>query len=94
MPDPIPDGFQDPPAGHCSDRDAWVTFALRYYPMERRQLTMGDMTDFELANAQFMASRNDLNLIAFQTAAKDRIRWLSLQLAGARAEVARLRARG
>ena len=47
------------------------------------------MTDFELANAVFMADRNDLGLIVYQTAAKERIRWLSLRLAEAEAALAK-----
>lgn len=47
------------------------------YDCEREQLVGGDMTDDELANAQFLA-RGHLEL---QTAVKDRIRWLSRRLA-------------
>jgi hypothetical protein len=43
------------------------------------------MTDFALANRVFMADRNDLDLIVWQTAAKERIRWLSIELAKAQA---------
>ncbi len=39
------------------------------------------VVDFQLANAQYLVGRYDLDLIAFQTAAKERIRWLSAQLA-------------
>ncbi|MHB8287116.1 MAG: hypothetical protein ACYDD1_20905 [Caulobacteraceae bacterium] len=47
---------------------------------------MADMPDFRLANAVYMADRQDIGLVAVQTAAKDRIRWLSVQLALASAK--------
>lgn len=47
----------------------------------RTRLCKGDVSDFALANAVFLASRNDLDLIVWQTAAKERIRWLSAHLA-------------
>lgn len=47
----------------------------------RTDLCKGDVSDLSLANLVFMASRNDLDLIVWQTAAKERIRWLSAQLA-------------
>jgi hypothetical protein len=43
--------------------------------------TRPDMTDFEMANWVFLCDRNSLELIAAQTMAKERIRWLSAQLA-------------
>lgn len=60
------------------------------YDCERAQLPKGKLTDDELANAVFMADRNDLDLIVWQTAAKERIRWLSRSLAAqtARADAA------
>jgi hypothetical protein len=51
------------------------------------------MSDFELANRQFLAGRFDTDLVAWQTAAKDRIRWLSVKLAQAEAEIERLSAK-
>lgn len=57
--------------------------ATEYLGMRREELTKGDMSDLLLANAQFLASRADLDLIVYQTAAKERIRWLSAQLAAA-----------
>lgn len=71
-------------AGH------WVTeagrdMAVTYATISRASLCHGSMSDFELANRIFMASRTDLDLIAWQTAAKERIRWLSAQLAIAKA---------
>lgn len=53
------------------------------YDCERAKLGMGHLTDDELANAVFMADRSSLDLIAYQTAAKDRIRWLSRALEAA-----------
>jgi len=50
------------------------------YDCERAKLTKGKMTDDDLANRVFMADRGDLDLIVWQEAAKDRIRWLSRSL--------------
>ena len=72
--------------GHCVDDAAWAEFTRQYAGRPR---SFGHMTDFELANAVFMADRNDLGLIVYQTAAKERIRWLSLRLAEAEAALAK-----
>lgn len=53
------------------------------YECERAALPKGDMSDDELANRMFIADRNDLDLIVWQTAAKERIRWLSRALIAA-----------
>ena len=66
------------PAGHCDSDDAWTEFERQYRGQPR---SYGHLSDFALANAVFMADRNDLDLIVYQTAAKERIRWLSLRLA-------------
>ena len=58
------------------------------YDCERAKLAKGHLTDDELANGIFMASRNDLDLISWQQAAKDRIRWLSRALDQAEADKA------
>lgn len=58
--------------------------ARSYSGRSRTGLIMGGLTDFNLANAQFMEDRNSPMLLHFQTAAKERIRWLSVQLAIAR----------
>jgi hypothetical protein len=61
------------------------------YKCERAELAMGDMTDDELANAVFMHGDTMPRIedviagkahmpIAYLTAAKDRIRWLSRKL--------------
>lgn len=39
-----------------------------------------DRTDYVVGNAVYLADRHDLSLIAQQTEAKERIRWLSRQL--------------
>lgn len=66
--------------GHCDDDKAWAEF-VRQYDGEPR--SRPDMTDFALANRVFMADRGDIDLIVWQTAAKERIRWLSIELAKA-----------
>lgn len=68
---------------HCGDDKAWDGFSSQYGDFTRSDLCMGSLSDFALANAQFMCDRNSLDLIAYQTAAKERIRWLSIQLAKA-----------
>jgi hypothetical protein len=68
--------------------------ALAYAGKARADLAHGQMSDLALANRVFMASRNDLDLIVWQTAAKDRIRWLSVQLAIANAALAAARGEG
>lgn len=75
------DGQPDPHAGQ--------------YDCERAALMMGDMTDDELANAVFLHGNEQptvaqlvagaLPPIAYLTAAKERIRWLSRALAAATA---------
>lgn len=70
--------------GHWATSDG-AEMAARCVGEDRSQLTKGDLSDFALANAQFLASRHDLDLIVYQTAAKERIRWLSAQLARAQA---------
>ena len=62
--------------------------AARCLSEDRGQLTKGHLSDFALANAQFLANRDDLDLIVYQTAAKERIRWLSARLAQAECGVA------
>lgn len=67
-------------AGHCVDDAAWAEFVRQYAGKPR---SMPHLTDFELANRLYMADRGDLDLIVWQTAAKERIRWLSIRLAEA-----------
>ena len=68
------------------------------YDCERAALALGDMTDDELANAVFLHGNEQPSMadlisgkalmpIAYLTAAKDRIRWLSRALDGALAQV-------
>ncbi len=68
--------------GHWETLDG-REMARRYAAMERGRLGMADMTDFRLSNALYMVDHHD---IGYQTAAKDRIRWLSVQLALASAK--------
>lgn len=70
----------DRPPGHCNDDAAWAEFSRQYDGQPR---SFAEMTDFELANAVFLVGRSSLDLIKYQTAAKERIRWLSLRLAEA-----------
>lgn len=70
-------------AGHWGTFEG-QKFALEMADVDRSQLSYGQMSDFALANAMFMADRNDPELIVWQKAAQDRIRWLSTQLAIAR----------
>jgi hypothetical protein len=72
--------FDQPMPGHW-DTSEGLSIANEYAGKSRADLMMGDRSDFSLANAQYLIDRNDLRLIHFQTAAKERIRWLSVQLA-------------
>lgn len=67
---------------HCGDDAAWAEFVRQYDGQPR---SMPAMSDFALANAVFLVDRNSLDLMVLQTAAKERIRWLSIELAKARA---------
>jgi len=69
--------------GHWDSSDG-ARMAREYVGLYREQLLKGDVSDLALANAQFLKGREDLDLIVYQTAAKERIRWLSVQLAVAR----------
>lgn len=67
----------------------WTTpegaeMAREYASKPRSWLSMAHLSDFTLANAIFLASRSDLDLIHYQTAAKERIRWLSAQVVSLR----------
>lgn len=77
--------FSKPVAGHWST-DEGTEMANRYAGMKRADLRMRHMSDLEMANAIYMADRHSLDLIMLQTAAKERIRWLSAQLALATAD--------
>lgn len=91
-----PSGLRSPIAMPATLDGHWLTLdglsvAIEYASKQRSELCMGHMSDFELANRQFMASRQDFDLIAFQQAAKERIRWLSAHLAAANAAEAEQR---
>jgi len=60
------------------------------YDVERARLSKGSISDDELANGLYLCDRNSLELIGYQTAAKERIRWLSRQLDAATLERDRL----
>ena len=73
-----------------------------HYDCERAKLTMGKLTDDELANGAFLNYDRPLNIegimagthsspIAWMTAVKDRIRWLSRKNEELLAENKRLR---
>lgn len=79
-----------PPAGHCDDPAAWAEFVRQYDGQPRSR---PDLTDFALANAVFMADRSSFDLIVYQTAAKERIRWLSIELAKSQAALSSANAR-
>lgn len=81
--------FTGPVDGHW-ETDEGTDMANRYSGLERKDLAYGDKTDLELANAVYMVDRNSLALIGLQTAAKERIRWLSAQLALANAKIEEL----
>jgi hypothetical protein len=73
-------GHWDTPAGH--------EMATEYAKLTRAKLGNAHRSDFAVANDVYMADRGDLDLIVHQTAAKERIRWLSVQLALAQAALA------
>lgn len=72
--------FEHPVTGHWDSAEG-AAKATEQLSTTREQLGFANMTDFHLANAVFLADRHSLDLIAYQTAAKERIRWLSAQLA-------------
>lgn len=86
--------FTTPIAGHW-DTDEGAEMANRYVGLTREELAYGYHSDLKLANDIFMADRTassvygDLSLISLQTAAKERIRWLSAQLAAANIALSR-----
>ena len=69
-----------PVSGHWETAEG-AALARDYSGMARTDLTRGDLSDFAVANEIFLAGRDDLSLIVWQAAAKERIRWLSVQLA-------------
>lgn len=79
-PQPVTQSLPVEMSGHW-DTDEGHEMATEYLGRSREELCHGELSDFALANRQYMASRDDLDLLAWQTAAKERIRWLSAQLA-------------
>lgn len=76
--------------GHWTTPDG-AEMAKRYVDIPRHQLFGGDFTDFEAAHRVAMTMRSDLDFEASLALARDRIRWLSVQLALSNQEVARLK---
>jgi hypothetical protein len=74
LPDSLP--------GHWDGGDG-AAIARACTRLGRSTLCKGDLSDMALANAVYLAGRDDLDLIVWQTAAKERIRWLSAHLAAA-----------
>lgn len=66
--------------GHWATPDGQIV-ANTYAALTREDLAMSNRSDLELATAIFLS---DLPNIALQSAVKQRIRWLSVQLALAR----------
>lgn len=84
---------EDATPGHWGTVEG-LHLAQEYADKTRAELTKGELSDLHLANRMYLAGREDLDLIVWQTAAKERIRWLSVQLAlalNAQAEVEALR---
>lgn len=69
--------------GHWTTRDG-LEKAKEYAAMTRENLALSDRTDLALANALYLAD----GFLPIQTAAKERMRWLSVQLAIANAQLA------
>lgn len=66
--------------GHWETMDG-ADIARRSATETRAKLSFGGLSDFALANSVFLTNRNDPKLLLMLTAAKERIRWLSVQLA-------------
>lgn len=75
-------GLPEQLPGHWDTTDG-RDIADDYLKRTRECLCHGELSDLAVANAVFMAGRSDVDLIVWQTAAKERIRWLSAQLAAA-----------
>lgn len=76
-----PQGDASTPAGRWSENGEPDPHGSEYNG-ERSKLAMGHLSDDELANGLFVCDhRRSLESIAWLTAAKDRIRWLSRKLA-------------
>lgn len=67
-------------AGHWETDDGHKK-AQDYATRPRARLALGDTSDLKLATAIYLVDRDSLHLIRLQAAAKQRIRWLSVQLA-------------
>ena len=81
-----PENAKDLPCplpGHWNATDGHE-MAVRYATMTRAELHGGSSTDMMVAFEIAMLCRNDLDFEAVLASARDRIRWLSVQLALAR----------
>lgn len=78
--------FTEAAPGHWETQEG-VDIANSYRAVSRAGLCGGEMSDFAVANLIYMADRSALDLVARQTTAKERIRWLSVQLADAKRQL-------
>lgn len=76
--------------GHWETAEG-LAMAEQYARRSRATLALGERSDLALANAVFLIDRNSLELGLLQTAARERIRWLSVQLAIAHAALRSLK---
>lgn len=72
LPDALP--------GHWETAEGFEK-AQEYTTKARVDLAYGDKSDLALANAVYLVDRGSLDMLPMQEAAKQRIRWLSVQLA-------------
>lgn len=82
-------GLPDKVPGHWETENG-AAVARMEVKRKREQLAYGNRSDYDLANAIFMVDRGSLDMLPMQQAAKERIRWLSVQLAVAQAQIADL----
>lgn len=80
-----------PPKGHADDEMSWIDMVKRYGPKDRSKLCGGYMTDLAVAYQVAMVSRQSPDFEGVITTARDRIRWLSIQLALANAALEEVR---
>lgn len=72
-----------PPHGHARNLADWEIMKRQYAEKRRAALAGGSETDLEVAFNTAMLMRDQLNHEAVLETARDRIRWLSVQLAAA-----------
>lgn len=71
------------PPGHCKSDLDYAQVVKSLEGKDRQDLPMGDMSDFQMANIIYSESPRNNAFIVYQTAAKERIRFLSVRLAQA-----------